>query len=408
MPIRSPNQQGALPLHLTLAMMPWLAASSALPLSKNASSGWSGSYPNPHAEKMAGAWQALLRDPKLAQSVEAEARKRAVEFLNSVHRYQCTDFARDVGEPPTVLTLGAARLLDYGAGDKNAPVIFLIPSLINRYYILDLTKKLSFAHYLRAKGVHVFIVDWGVPSEDERHFNCALYVTEVLAPMAEWIRTHTNKSILLGGYCMGGLLSLALAQIRPDLVRGLACFATPWDFSAPHFPRLAFNEEELSQWERYINSADELPAETIHTLFHSANPYAFQNKLREFSQMDPAHPAAYEFLAIQHWVNDGVPMTRRAGHDCLIDWVQYNAPARGGWRVGGQVIDPRKLRLPCFIAAPRDDKIVPSDCALPLAALIKKCTLIEPVSGHVGMIVGSRRKHALWEPFAEWVYSQFT
>ena len=35
------------------------------------------------------------------------------------------------------------------------------------------------------------------------------------------------------GYCMGGLLALAL-EFRPDDVRGLALFATPWDFHQPN------------------------------------------------------------------------------------------------------------------------------------------------------------------------------
>jgi polyhydroxyalkanoate synthase len=139
-------------------------------------------------------------------------------------------------------------------------------------------------------------------------------------------------------------------------------------------------------------------------LFHYANPQAFQNKLRGFAAMDGKNPATLDFLAIEQWVNDGVAMTRGVAEDCLIGWAQQNLPAQGGWRVGGQIIDPERLDIPCFIAAPRDDRIVPSECALPLAALLKNRTVTEPRSGHVGMMAGRNRKSVLWEPFCEWIF----
>jgi len=410
MPIPSPNRQGALPLHLTLAMLPWLASLTALPLSKSGLSGLSRPWPGKESlaqAKMREAWQELLADPRLAAAAEQEARKRAVRFLEGLHQYQQTPFARDVEEPPAIWQQGSARLLFYG-GDADAPAIFLIPSLINRYYILDLTQRMSFARYLRAQGISVYVADWGAPAAPESHFNCALYVTELLVPMAEHIARRAKGPLILAGYCMGGLLTLALAQVRPDLAQGAALLATPWDFFAPEFPRFAMEGNELVAFEAYIESCGGLSAEAIHTLFHCANPYAFHHKLEQFARMDKSNPKTQEFLAIEHWVNDGVPMTRGVARDCLIGWAQRNDPALGQWRVGGQVVDPAGLRIPCFIAAPRDDRIVPSACALPLARRIKRHTLIEPASGHIGMMVGSRRRAALWEPIAEWVYGQFT
>ncbi len=404
------NRQGALPLHLTLAMLPWLASNAALQLSKSGLS-VSSAMPvmgaSPAAAKLGLAWRKLLSDPKLAQAAEAEARKRAAKFLQGLSHYQKVPYERNVEEPACVLKAGAVRLLSYACDKPDAPVVFLIPSLINRYYILDLAQKISFARYLQGCGIQVYIVDWDTPSEHEKNFDCGLYVTQVLVPMAQWIRNHSGGPVILGGYCMGGLLSLALAQISPDLADGLALFAAPWDFFAPSFPRVAMQGVPEEIVSGYVNGRDLLPAETIHTLFHCANPYAFQNKISEFAGMNPDSPATQEFLAVEHWVNDGVAMTRGVARDCLIEWSQRNAPASGQWRVGGQVIDPRKLTLPCFIAAPQDDRIVPSDCARPLAQLLKHHRLVEPRSGHVGMMVGSRRKTGLWEPFTQWISGQF-
>lgn len=404
-----PTLQQALPLHLTLAITPLLASRTALLLSKYGFPHLSVPLPDASplpVQNLQKAWLDLQSDPQLAAAVEKEAEKRTTELLSGICNYNTFGFHRDVTEPPAVIQIGSARLLDYGSADSNAPVLFLIPSLINRYYILDLTHKLSFARYLRSLSVRVFIVDWGAPSDAEKHYNTGLYVTEILVPMAEWIRKKTISDVTLGGYCMGGLLAMALACIRSDLADSIAFFAMPWDFSVPGFPRFGIQTYEIPALKTALHGQKNIPAELIHILFHYAQPLAFQNKLREFANLAHDNQAAYDFLAIEHWANDGVPMTRGVAEDCLIGWLHHNQPANKQWHVGGQIIDPTRLRMPCFVAAPQDDRIVPSDSALPLAHLLKNCTLIEPRSGHVGMMAGRNRKFALWDPFCEWLFTK--
>ena len=60
------------------------------------------------------------------------------------------------------------------------------------------------------------------------------------------------------------------------------------------------------------------------------------------------------------------------------------------WRVAGEVVDPRRLRLPAFVAGPGRDRIVPPESARPLADLIVGAVLHTPAAGHVGMVAGGR------------------
>ena len=401
-----------LPLHLTLCMLPFMASSAALQLSRGGSPGLraipglanlGGLHGN---SPLALAWRKLLESPQAAEAAQNEAKNRVIGFLGGMERYRSLT-PRSAPEAPTaVARSGAARLLDYG-GDEGGPAVLLIPSLINRYYILDLTARQSFAHYLAGRGMRVFVVDWGSPSAEEAPYDCADYVCRTLSTLADAARALCTGPLVLGGYCMGGLLAMALATVRPELVDGLACFATPWDFTAPEFPRVVLTAGEIARLQEYIREHATISPETIHALFQYAHPYAYQAKLREFATMDLAKPATQSFLAIEGWVNDGVAMAQGVARDCLIDWTQHNAPAKLQWRVGGKPVDPRALRMPSFIAVPSDDRIVPSACAMPLAKLLGDATCISPKSGHVGMMVGSRRKAALWEPFSEWVLGQF-
>ena len=396
---RSLNQT-ALPLHLMTAMLPYLLSKTLKSESQSLNEQLSNS---PLLRNLQQALNELQKDKLLAQAVESEAQKRVIEFLSGIQAYKQTQYSRDVSSPEVVLTIGGAKLLDYSQTSLNAPIVFLVPSLINRYYILDLTEKLSFVRFLRKNGVRIFIVDWQTPTHVERHYNCAQYVTEILSPMAEFIRKNNSGEITIAGYCMGGLLAMALASIRPDLLDKLALFATPWNFASTNFPRIELEENSINILAEYIDSNDGLSAEFVHNLFHYAAPYSFQNKLREFSRMKEGSQEQLDFLAIENWVNDGVAMTREVAKDCLINWTQYNQPYKCEWRVGGQIINPSKLNLPCFVAVPKDDKIVPTDSALPLAKIINNANIIEPKTGHIGMMTGSNRKSSLWQPFFEWL-----
>lgn len=396
----------ALPMHLMLAMQPWLALRSVSQLSSEQFQGLQTSLlslPNPG--ELGVLWQKMLSDPQLRSAAESEAKDRVTGFLQGVLRYKETPYKRDVTEFPVVMTKGSSRLLDCG-GKQGAPLVLLVPSLINRYYILDLTPELSLARYLKAQGMHAYIVDWGVPGETEQGYNCASYVSEHLAAMAEYIKRSDDQHLTLAGYCMGGLLTLALACARPDLVNALACFATPWDYSVPDFPRIALPEAELANIKKYIAARETLPAETIHTLFHLASPYAFQNKLRDFQRMKAGSREMQDFLAIEQWVQDGVPMTRGVAEDCLIAWGQQNHTAKLQWRACGRVVNPSQLTMPVFIVAPTEDRIVPASCALPLPKLCRNATVKAPASGHVSMVVGKHRRSALWEPFSTWLKAQ--
>ena len=49
--------------------------------------------------------------------------------------------------------------------------VLLVPSLINRHYVLDLQPGRSFAAWLVARGHDVFIVDWGTPTDEDRYLS---------------------------------------------------------------------------------------------------------------------------------------------------------------------------------------------------------------------------------------------
>ncbi|HUZ64337.1 MAG TPA: alpha/beta hydrolase, partial [Acetobacteraceae bacterium] len=117
----------------------------------------------------------------------------------------------------------------------------------------------------------------------------------------------------------------------------------------------------------------------------------------------PGSERAALFVALEDWLNDGIPLAAPVARACLRDWYGANDPARGAWRVAGLPVEPAAFDRPAFVAVPGKDRIVPPESALPLAGLIPGAVLHQPKAGHIGMVAGGTAEAALWRPVAEWV-----
>lgn len=345
-----------------------------------------------------------LQNAKLAQSLHKEAKNRSSELLRAIQRYGTTSYRRDMPEAPCIWQKGNVRLLDYGAPDCQQIMLF-VPSLINRYYILDLEKERSMLRFLATQGIYPLVLDWGMPGQPEQDYSVSDYISHVLLPAIDFIHRTSGMKVALGGYCMGGVLSLAAAQLKPRKISKLALFATPWDFHCKEFAPFIMEENLQRKLSELLASESQLPAEIIQSLFYLTDPFIFEEKFRRFLSLDEQSRAAKDFIALEHWVNDGVPMTSRVAQDCLIGWAQQNQLAAGKWQVAGKIIKPKNIRQPTFIAIPRQDHVVPEGCAMPLLQSFPDATVITPSSGHVGMIVGSRAKSECWMPLVEWLHA---
>lgn len=376
-----------LPMQLMLCLGTWAASPFALQCAKSAWPLWKQQT-------------SLPQNGALAAAVAREANARANNLLTGILRYLDAPYARTLEEKPTVWRQGNARLLDYG-GDGS--MVLFVPSLINRYYILDLEEERSLLRHLAAQGLHPVVLDWDAPGEFENNFGCNDYITEILLPAIEFLSHSSGKPVSLVGYCMGGVLAQAAAQLKPKRVGALALLATPWDFHCESFAPFVIKPEHHAIITKAIASQETLPADVIQSLFYMTDPWVFAQKFRRFARLAPDSPAAQEFIALEYWVNDGVPMTAKLAQDCMVDWAQKNQLAVGGWQIAGKKIDPKKIKQPAFIAMPKNDHVVPYDCAAPLAKAMPQAKVIHPGAGHVGMVVGQQAKKELWQPLLQWL-----
>jgi poly[(R)-3-hydroxyalkanoate] polymerase subunit PhaC len=402
-------------LHLTLAMM-------RSTVSRAASLNWRHAWPKSNEAIAAalrdalgqgadGAFEAtsqtgLQREfqAQFPVAVLEETLRQDAALIEGIAAYRRHAWHREMPDPPAIWQEGGSRLLDYGVHrgaqeGGDGPVVLFVPSLVNRAYVLDLAPGHSMLRWLAAQGVHPLLLDWGWPGEAERRFT----MTDYVAGRMERAMVAAGPGAVLAGYCMGGTLAVAAAQRRPDLVRALALLAAPWDFHAPDPERAIQAAEMLPLLEPALAFNQTLPVDLLQVLFAMLDPFGVADKYRGFARLDPASERATLFVALEDWLNDGVPLAASVARECLAGWYGANTPARGEWRIAGLPADPTTLRVPCFVAAPGRDRIVPPESARPLAGLIQGAVLHEPAAGHIGMVAGGTAERVLWRPFRDWL-----
>ncbi|WP_404382690.1 alpha/beta fold hydrolase [Caenispirillum salinarum] len=344
-------------------------------------------------------------------AVDAEARRRFESFLRGIQRYRAHPYKRTVADPPVIWRRGTTGLRDYRGtaplsprGEGRGAAVLVVPSLVNRGYVLDLTERRSFMRYLAGRGFRPFLVDWDAPGEEERDFGCTEYVHDRLSPLVDAVRAETGaRKIIVVGYCMGGTLSLPLAQARPDAVGALVTLAAPWDFHAGSRRQQRVMAALGDAMGNVVDVHGVLPVDLLQSLFATLDPGGIPRKFRAFDRMRPRSAKARDFVALEDWLNDGVALAGPLARETLFGWYAENGPGRGAWTVGDSVVDPGRIAAQTLVVVPSRDRIVPPESAEALLAACPKAEGMKVPLGHVGMMTGRRAGTLVYGPLARWM-----
>jgi polyhydroxyalkanoate synthase len=397
-----PQHQNAAPpqmrhraaLHLTTTLSALLSLPSVWPNLKNAS-------PDSRPSSLSRLSELSAQHPDLAPYLTREMAVRARQFMNGVALYRQHPAQRALEQTNVIWQSGTTLLRDYAPKSLHAPIILVVPSLINRFSILDLQPRHSLLRELAMHGFRPLVVDWDMPGEDEKNFSLNDYITRRLLPALHFATREGAVHVM--GYCMGGNLALALACLMPEKIRSLSLLATPWDFHAGY--RAAGQdgqslEEKLAPW---LSKDAPMPVEVVQSVFTGFQPLHAFRKFSSFAAMEASSNDAARFVLTEDWLNDGVPLTARAARDCFGDWCARNILAKNQWRVAGHSIDPSQVILPSYVVVPGKDRIVPPESAMPLAHALPHAVRHEPMMGHIGIMASKDAPERVWKPLINWL-----
>jgi polyhydroxyalkanoate synthase subunit PhaC len=309
---------------------------------------------------------------RLVGEREPETARAALEGLA---KYERTPRDGKREPKPIAAQVGPAVLRDHGG---IGPPAILVPSLINPPDVLDLDEDVSLASAMARMGRRSLLLDWGF-ARDRADLDIAGHVEKLLMPLL----AQLDEPPALIGYCLGGTMTIAAANLAP--VSRVATIAAPWCFSG----YLKDSRESLLKLWRHARQAAAslkvLPMEVLQAAFWSLDPSRTVSKFAGFSRLDEEGAEARRFVVLEDWANEGEALPLPAARELIEDFFGADLPGNGEWLIGGRRMTDA-VPIPLLNCGASKDRITPAVSA-------PSGRRVDIAAGHVGMVVGSARRH---------------
>jgi len=283
--------------------------------------------------------------------------------------------------------------------------ILMVPSLINRHYVLDLMPGKSFVEWLVKRGHDIYMIDWGTPEAEDRYLTfddiCDRYIGRAARVAAR--TSGSDHGVHLLGYCLGGTLAAIHAAARPEHVASLVALAAPVRFDDPG---------ALSVWTRtpsfdidaLVKATGNVPWQLMQATFHMLRPTL--NLSKAVGVLDKAWDDEFldGFFALETWGNDNVSFPGACYQRYVQELYRGDALIKGTFTLSGRPAKLENITCPTLVVTFQHDSIVSVESAKPLMDRVgaKDKQNIHLHGGHVGAVVSRKASGRLWPQLAEW------
>ena len=318
----------------------------------------------------------------------------------------------DTGRTPKELvwTKNKTKLDRYqpSAEKKYSVPILMVYALINRPYVLDLLPGNSFIEYLTDQGFDVYLLDWGIPGDEDKDIDFEHLILDYLPrAVKKVLRTSGADEYTLLGYCMGGTMSTMYASLFPEKLKNLILLTTPVSFPREEMGTYSlFTSKKNLDPDLLADAFGNIPGELIDTGNRMLKPVTnyvgtYVNMWERIFEDKPMET----WLAMNKWVNDGPPFPGAAFKTWIKDFYQQDKLVKGEIELRGRRVDLSNIETPLLSIAGRKDHI----CLLPQAEATMDLVSSEDKeffvldAGHVGLMTGRGAKKGLWPKVASWL-----
>lgn len=333
---------------------------------------------------------------------------RAPRRLKNAIRMARGELQSELAATPSrvVARWGRVRLLAYEPqGPVTRAPLLMVPSIINRYYVLDLRPGQSLVQHLVEAGVPVYMIDWGTPGPQDRFADMGQHVLGWMhAAVRRACRDAGTETVHLLGYCIGGTLASMYAALRPQRVAGLVALTTPIRFQ---------DEGILTCWtkgghvpvDHYIRAWGNVSGEFLQGSFVLLQPGASLAKSRTLGPKlwDDAFVERYQ--ALETWVTDSVDVPGEAYRQLVRELYEQDALIEGNFQLRGETVRLEDIRCPVLVVTAARDHIVQPDASAELCQRVSSEDVehLALPGGHIGVVVGGAARRGLWPALEQWL-----
>jgi polyhydroxyalkanoate synthase len=280
--------------------------------------------------------------------------------------------------------------------------VLIVPPWINKFYILDLGPDKSFIKWCVDQGLTVFLISWVNPDARLADKTFEDYMREGPLAALDVIEQATGESkVNAVGYCVGGtLLAVTLAHMASKgdaRVLSATLLAAQVDFAyAGDLKVFVGAEEQIAAVEQQMAERGYLEGSKMAFAFNMLRPndliwpYVVNNYLRGRT------PFPFDML---YWNSDATRMSRANHSFYLRNCYLENKLSKGEMVIAGEKIDLKKVKVPIYDFATREDHIAPAKSVMVGA----KCfggpvRFVVAGSGHIAGVINppDKQKYQYW------------
>ncbi|MCS0788122.1 alpha/beta fold hydrolase [Cytobacillus firmus] len=266
-----------------------------------------------------------------------------------------------------------ATLWHYAPSSKKYKIpVFLVYSLVNQPFILDLGPQNSLIEALTNSGYDVYLLDFGIPGYEDKEITMDDYITEYIQKGVKRALYHAKaEEITVMGFCLGGTFAAIYAAIADEPVKNLVLSVAPVDFSiVPVFDKWA---EELRNGDWSLDSIFEawglIPSFAIKSgmrLFTS--PIYYSPYLSLLARADDEAYAS-RWKRFSQWTDGHIPFAGAALKQINYDLLKENKLVNGTLTVGERKAVLSNIKANLLAVASDHDRLVPKEQIFPVMNL---------------------------------------
>ncbi|MDP4021495.1 class I poly(R)-hydroxyalkanoic acid synthase [Methylobacterium sp. NEAU 140] len=238
----------------------------------------------------------------------------------------------------------------------------MVPPWINKFYILDLNPQKSFIKWMVDQGLTVFCISWVNPDERHAAKDFESYMREGIEAAIDAIGAATGETeVTAAGYCVGGtLLAVTLAMQAATgnrRIRSATLLTTQVDFTHAGDLKVFADEDQIRQVEARMAERGYLEGARMANAFNMLRPndliwpYVVNNYIKGKA------PSAFDLL---YWNSDATRMPAANHSFYLRNCYLENTLSQGKMVLGNVRLDLKKVKIPIFNLATREDHIAPA------------------------------------------------
>jgi polyhydroxyalkanoate synthase len=286
----------------------------------------------------------------------------------------------------------------------KTPIVFVY-ALMNKSYILDLQPDKSWLRSLLSQGFNVYLIDWKTPTNIDKYASFDDYVNFYIDDCVDLVsKENSVEKLTLHGYCLGSTMASMYTTLHQEKVRNLVTIAPIID--TENDGTVLANFARHLDVDKVIDTCGNFPREYLYACFSMLKPFkqGVNKYINLVENIDNAN-FVQNFLRMEKWLYDTPTIAGETFKQWIEDIYQKNLLVKNEMKIGENIIDLSKIRVPLLNIVAEEDHLVSPQCSVALndsvSSLDKR--LMHFHTGHVGLIASSYSQNNVLPKVGQWL-----